>query len=98
MRRSALGLDLYLWLAYWLSWSAAPLQLTWAQLNLVLGDPAREDENAIDDFRADVLRELLKLRDVWPKFDYRSSSGGLELHRPVIAPAPQVFAPAPQVS
>ena len=98
MRRSALGLDLYLWLAYWLSWSAAPLQLTWAQLNLVLGDPAREDENAIDDLRADVLRELLKLRDVWPKFDYRSSSGGLELHRPVIAPAPQVFAPAPQVS
>ena len=58
MRRSALGLDLYQWLAYWLSWSAAPLQLTWAQLNLVLGDPAREDENAVDDFRADALREL----------------------------------------
>ena len=68
---------------------AAPLDM-WAQLNLVLGDPAREDENAVDDFRADALRELLKLRDVWPKFDYRSSSGGLELHRPVTAPAPQV--------
>lgn len=87
MSRSALGLDLYQWLEYWLSGSAASVQLSWAQLHLLFGvDLVRADEHALDEFRADVLRELLTLKGVWPKFDYRSSSGGLELHRPVIPP------------
>ena len=90
MKRSPLGLDLYLWLTYRLFGLAEPFSLTWRQLYRQFGvNPAKADKRTIDAFRTDVLRELGKLKDAWPGFDYSTPKGCLELRptRPLIAPS-----------
>ena len=90
MRRSSLGLDLYLWLTYRLFGLAEPYKLTWRQLYRQFGvNPAKADKRTVDYFRSDVLRELEKLKNAWPGFDYRTPRGCLELRptRPLIAPS-----------
>ena len=90
MKRSPLGLDLYLWLTYRLFGLTAPLSLTWRQLYRQFGaNPARADKRAVDNFRTDVLRELEKLQDAWPDLDYSTPKGRLMLRpaRPLIAPS-----------
>ena len=53
------------------------LQLTWRQVyeqfGAEVGRPSRFQINA---FRADVLRELIKLRVAWPELSYRVRRGG----------------------
>ena len=84
MKRSPLGLDLYLWLTYRLFRLAGPLQLTWRQLYRQFGvNSGKTDTRTVDDFRKDVLRELRKLKTAWPEFDYRIPRGRLEL-RPTL--------------
>ena len=52
-------------------------------------NPARVDKRTVDYFRTDILRELGKLKDAWPGFDYSTPKGCLELRptRPLIAPS-----------
>ena len=89
MKRSPLGLDLYLWLTYRLFGLAEPFTLTWRQLYRQFGVNQRADKATLSNFRADVLRELGKLKDAWPGFDYGTPKGCLRLRptRPLIAPS-----------
>ena len=90
MRRSALGLDLYLWLTYRLFTLDAPLRLSWRQIYRQFGaNPAQTDRITVDNFRKKTLRELLKLKTAWLTLDYGIPRGYLELR-----PTPARIAPA----
>ena len=62
LKRSSLGLDLYLWLTYRTFALKRPLRLTWPQLYRQFGaDPAKSSNTrTVDAFRTDCLRELKK--------------------------------------
>ena len=77
MRRSTLGLDLYLWLTYRTFGLKSWLRLSWRQVYEQLGaEGGRPTRYQINAFRTDVLRELIKLRVAWPDLAYRVQSGG----------------------
>ena len=63
VKRSPLGLDLYLWLTYRTFALKRPLRLTWPLLYRQFGaDPAKlNDKFTIRNFRTDCLRELQKI-------------------------------------
>jgi len=50
-----------------------------AALPAVWCAPGKSDEVAVTNFRADVRRELRKLKVVWPELDYHTPRGALEL-------------------
>ncbi len=90
MKRSPLGLDIYLWLTYRLFGMTEPFSLTWRQIYRQFGvNPVMADRRTVDNFRTDVLRELRKLEDAWPGFNYSTPKGCLTLKptRPLIAPS-----------
>ena len=64
LKRSSLGLDLYLWLVYRTFALKSPLQLTWRQVYRQFGvSPAKaEDNSTVQHFRKDCLRELKKIQ------------------------------------
>ena len=82
MKRSPLGLDLYLWLVYRTFPLRAPLRLTWKQVYRQFGahpDNAR-DKKTVQNFRVKVLRELKKIKMAWPDLNYTTAPGLLILH------------------
>ena len=91
LKRSALGLDLYLWLVYRTFPLRAPLRLTWRQVYRQFGaNPAQaSDKNIVNAFRTKCLRELKKINLAWPGLNYATALGVLILHpsTPVIAPS-----------
>ena len=90
LKRSPLGLDLYLWLTYRTFALKAPLRLTWRQLYLQFGsDPAKASKVAQQAFRRDCLRELEKIQRSWPDLHYQTVTGALLLSpsQPRIAPS-----------
>ena len=91
LKRSSLGLDLYLWVAYRTFMLKRPLRLSWRQLYRQFGaDPAKADDNiAVQHFRTDSLRELKKIKTAWPDLNYATGRGVLILYpsAPVIAPS-----------
>ena len=93
LKRSTLGLDLYLWLVYRTFALRAPLRLSWRQVYRQFGvHPAKaSDKRTVDAFRTKVLRELKKIRLAWPGLNYTTAPGVLILHpsTPVIAPVDQ---------
>ena len=93
LKRSTLGLDLYLWLVYRTFSLRAPLRLTWKQLYCQLGaHPAKaRDNNTVQAFRYKVLRELKKIKLAWPELNYATAKGVLILlpSIPAIAPSDQ---------
>ena len=90
LKRSTLGLDLYLWLVYRTFSLRAPQRLTWKQVYRQFGtDPARaSDKNTVQMFRRDALRELKKIKLAWPDLNYTTAPGVLILlpSTPTIAP------------
>lgn len=86
MRRSSLGLDLYMWLSYktftLYSQGKKPERLSWGKLYRQFGaDPQKADDKyIIRNFRTDVLRELKKLKLCWPSLSYATPTGCLEIH------------------
>ena len=68
LKRSPLGLDLYMWLVYRTFNLDAPKQLSWPMLYRQFGaDPDRSsDRVTVDSFRKDCLRELKKIKMAWP--------------------------------
>ena len=93
LKRSPLGLDLYLWLVYRTFPLRAPLRLTWKQVYRQFGahpDKA-SDHRTVQDFRRKVLRELKKIKIAWPGLNYATVRGFLVLYpsTPVVAPADQ---------
>ena len=93
LKRSSLGLDLYLWLVYRTFPLRAPLRLTWRQVYRQFGahpDSAHE-KKTVQNFRIKVLRELKKIKLAWPGLNYSTAPGVLILHPsiPTIAPLNQ---------
>ena len=77
LKRSPLGLDLYLWAVYRTFNLAAPMALSWPMLYRQFGvDPSRADDNVtVQRFRRDCLRELKKIKAAWPGLEYRIERG-----------------------
>ena len=78
MKRSSLGLDLYLWVTYRNFSLKRPLRLSWRHLYHQFGvGPANAvDKRTIDYFRTDCLRELKKIKMAWPDLNYAAAQGG----------------------
>ena len=93
LKRSPLGLDLYLWLVYRTFPLRAPLRLSWPTLYWQFGvDPSRaSDRVTVDNFRKDCLRELKKVKTAWPELNYATAKGVLILlpSTPAIVPLNQ---------
>ena len=93
LKRSSLGLDLYLWLTYRTFTLCAPLRLTWPHLYRQFGaDPSKaSDHRTVQNFRCKVLRELKKIKLAWPELNYGTARSFLILYpsTPVIAPRNQ---------
>ena len=81
IKRSPLGLDLYLWVAYRTFALKRPLRLSWRQLYRQFGaEPSKaSDHYTVKDFRRNVLRELVKIKTAWPDLNYTIPRGCLEL-------------------
>lgn len=91
LRRSSLGLDLYLWLTYRLFRLDRPLSLTWRQVYRQFAfRPELEAGRSVKDFRRDVLRELGKIRIAWPQLSYSTPKGLLVLRPSPPRVSPQV--------
>ena len=90
LKRSSLGLDLYLWLTYRMFALRAPLRLTWKQLYSQFGvHPSKSNDRVtVDNFRRDCLRELKKIKIAWTELNYSTAPGVLILlpSTPEIAP------------
>ena len=93
LKRSPLGLDLYLWLTYRTFALRAPLRLSWQQVYRQFGvEPDRaSDKVTVQAFRRKVLRELKKIKLAWPELNYSTAPGVLILYpsTPAIPPAPE---------
>ena len=93
LKRSTLGLDLYLWLVYRTFALRSPLRLPWPLLYGQFGphpDKSRE-KRTVQNFRRNILRELKKIKLAWPDLNYSMARGVLILHPsiPSIAPVGQ---------
>ena len=93
LKRSPLGLDLYLWLTYRIFALTTPQRLSWQQVYRQFGahpDKA-SDKRTVDNFRTKCLRELKKIKLAWPDLNYTTPPGLLILHPsiPHISPAPE---------
>ena len=77
LKRSSLGLDLYLWLTYRTFTLKAPLQLSWPMLYRQFGaeTTTARASVAVDNFRRDCVRELRKIQTAWPDLTYRVARG-----------------------
>ena len=93
LKRSTLGLDLYLWLVYRTFALRAPLRLTWPLVYGQFGPhPSKANNNVtVQNFRRKVLRELKKIKMAWTGLNYSTAKGVLILHpsMPPIAPVGQ---------
>ncbi len=93
MKRSPLGLDLYMWLVYRTFPLRASQRISWVSLYRQFGvDPERSsDKRTVDNFRTDCLRELKKIKIPWPELNYATAKGVLILlpSTPKIAPLNQ---------
>ena len=93
LKRSSLGLDLYLWLVYRTFTLRAPQRLTWRQVYRQFGaHPAKaSNNNTVQAFRYKVLRELKKIKLAWRGLNYTTAKGVLILlpSTPSIPPAPE---------
>ena len=77
LKRSPLGLDLYVWMVYRTFNLDGPLRLSWPTLYRQFGvDPAKAGDNrTVDNFRTDCLRELKKIKAAWTGLQYRIERG-----------------------
>ena len=94
LKRSSLGLDFYLWLAYRTFTLRAPLRLSWRHLYRQFGaDPAKAgDKRTVDNFRTKALRELKKIKLAWPELNYATAKGVL-----IVSPSTPSVLPAQQL-
>ena len=93
LKRSTLGLDLYLWLVYRTFALRAPLRLPWRLLYSQFGthQSKAHEKKTVLNFRVQVLRELKKIKIAWPGLNYSTAPGVLILYpsTPAIAPLNQ---------
>ena len=88
LKRSSLGLDLYLWLVYRTFPLRAPQRITWRQVYRQFGvAPAKASEKrTVQNFRSEVLRELKKIKigatTTVDKSTESTERGGTPSHHP----------------
>ena len=91
LKRSSLGLDLYMWTVYRTFSLNRPMRLSWPQLYRQFGaDPSKASDNVtVQRFRKDCLRELKKIKLAWPGLNCSLGKGVLILlpSTPTIAPS-----------
>ena len=91
LKRSSLGIDLYLWLTYRTFTLKRPLRLSWGCLYRQFGvNSAKADDHCtVKNFRKDCLRELKKIHTAWPDLNYSTAYGVLIVwpSKPAIVPA-----------
>lgn len=75
LKDSPLGLDLYMWLTYRVSYMQRETVIPWTALEVQMGADYTETKN----FTRKVKRELKKIKLVWPELDYRTPRGRLVL-------------------
>lgn len=90
LKKSPLGLDLYTWLTYRASYAGEPVAVSWAGLHAQFGADYADPQN----FRRKVLRELTKIRLLWPELRVETPHGRLVVH-PTLPHVPRV---APRLS
>ena len=90
LKRSSLGLDLYMWLTYRTFVLKKPVTLRWRDLYRQFGVNAAQARNKITvrNFRKDCLRELKKIKEAWPGLNYEVARGVL-----IIAPSTPAILP-----
>ena len=90
LKRSPLGLDLYLWLTYRVFSLEKPVALPWKRLYRQFGaNPGKADDRfVVMNFRRKCLRELVKIKTAWPELRYSTAKGHLVLFpsRTLISP------------
>ena len=93
LKRSSLGLDLYMWLTYRTFMLRKPLALPWKDLYRQFGANPDQAGNrrTVDAFRTDCLRELKKIEEAWPGLDYGLARGAL-----IVSPSVPAIPPAIQ--
>ena len=93
LKRSSLGLDLYLWLVYRTFPLRTPLRISWRQVYRQFGaHPANaSDRVTVRNFQRKVLRELKKIKLAWTGLNYATAPGVLILlpSTPAIPPLNQ---------
>ena len=93
LKRSSLGLDLYMWLTYRTFALKKPVMLRWSDLYRQFGvNPAQAGNRfSVRNFRKDCLRELKKIEEAWPGLNYGLARGKLILapSKPPIPPVTQ---------
>lgn len=79
LKRSSLGLDLYLWLTYRTFSLKRAVRLPWKRLYRQFGtNPLKADDNVtVQAFRKDCLRELIKIKVAWTGLKYSTDKGVL---------------------
>ena len=92
IKRSSLGLDLYLWLTWKVYSVVRPIRIPWPSLYRQFGvDPAQADDtNTVNNFRTDCLRELKKIKTAWPSLHYSAKEKGVL----ILYPSPPSILPA----
>ena len=80
MKRSSLGVDIYVWLTYRMNRLPSPVDLRWVQLYRQFAPrPENVSDNALRNFRRELLRELGKIKLAWPELQYEVVRGRLRL-------------------
>ena len=81
LKRSPLGLDLYMWLTYRMFSLTRPIRLSWPKLYRQFGADTKkaDDKRTVDNFRTKCLRELKKIAAAWPGLKYDTAKGVLIL-------------------
>jgi hypothetical protein len=93
LKRSPLALDIYCWLTYRLSYLKAARVIPWPALQMQFGSGYPDDGQGLRNFRKAFLRELKKVRVVYPNAKTAPSENGLEL-RPSRTHIPMLSKPA----
>ena len=83
IKRSPLGLDLYMWLTYRTFALRKPLRLSWRTIYRQFGvHPDQASDNVtVQNFRKKCLRELKKIKKAWPEINFAVRRGELVLGR-----------------
>lgn len=79
VKRSPLGIDLYTWLTYRVSYLKEPTHISWRQLHEQFGADY-SGEQGVWEFTRAVKRELVKIKAAWPALTYETPRGRLKLH------------------
>lgn len=76
LKRSPLGLDLYTWITYRVSYLKEPTAVTYGMLHEQFG----ADYSDVKNFARNVKRELRKIQAVWPELRLETPRGRLRLY------------------